>query len=179
MAHKVTYCIGMAGLQQRDFVPCRLIGGWPMGGQTLPKDFREFLKLLNESDVRYLLIGGYAVGYHGYPRATADMDVWVAVAPDNAAKLVDVFRRFGMQSQSLTPALFQDHGKIIRMGVPPMRIEVLTGIDGVEFDQCYAERLTAEIDGQKVALISRKHLRMNKQAAGRHKDLDDLEHLPE
>lgn len=150
-----------------------------MDKQTLPKDFKEFLKLLNEADVRYLLIGGYAVAYHGYPRATADMDVWVAVAPDNAAKLVDVFRRFGMQSQKLTPALFQEHGKIIRMGVPPMRIEVLTGIDGVEFAQCYAERVTAEIDGQRVDMISRKHLRINKHAAGRHKDLDDLEHLLE
>ncbi len=150
-----------------------------MDEQALPGDFREFLKLLNEAEVEYLLIGGYAVGYHGYPRATADMDIWVATSPDNASKLVDVFRRFGMQDAKLAPALFLEHGKIIRMGVPPMRIEVLTDIDGVTFADCYAARITTEIDGQVVHLISREHLRMNKRAAGRHKDLDDLENLPD
>jgi len=150
-----------------------------MDGQALPDDFREFLRLLSEADVQYLLIGGYAVGYHGYPRTTADMDVWVAIAPDNAIKLVAVFHQFGMQDPKVTPALFQKHGKIIRMGLPPMRIEVLTEIDGVDFDECYASRVTAEIDGQTVQIISKEHLRQNKKAAGRHKDLDDLEHLRE
>lgn len=150
-----------------------------MDTQTLPDDFKEFLKLLTEADVEYLLIGGYAVGYHGYPRTTADMDIWVAISPSNADKLVEVFRRFGMHDPSITPSLFQDRGKIIRMGVPPMRIEVLTEIDGVAFENCYANRVIADIDGQTVQLISREHLRMNKQASGRHKDLDDLEHLPE
>lgn len=147
--------------------------------QTLPEDFKEFLKLLNEADVQYLLIGGYAVGYHGYPRATADMDIWVASAPDNAAKLVGVFHRFGMADSQVTPALFQERGKIIRMGVPPMRIEVLTEIDGVDFAECHAARVTADIDGQPVPVISRAHLLRNKRAAGRHKDLDDLENLSE
>ncbi len=146
--------------------------------QTLPGDFKEFLKLLNEGEVKYLLIGGYAVGYHGYPRATADMDIWVAISPGNAGKLVTAFSRFGMTDPSLSPALFQERGKIIRMGVPPMRIEVLTEIDGVTFDECYAERLTVELDGQPVTLISKKHLLKNKRASGRHKDLDDLENLP-
>jgi len=149
-----------------------------MDEQALPSEFKEFLKLLNEAEVEYLLIGGYAVGYHGYPRATADMDIWVAVSPDNASKLVHVFRQFGMADASLTAALFQERGKIIRMGVPPMRIEVLTDIDGVAFGDCYAARITADIDGQLVHLISREHLRANKKASGRHKDLDDLEHLP-
>lgn len=150
-----------------------------MAEQALPDDFKEFLKLLNEAEVRYLLVGGYAVGFHGYPRATADMDVWVAVSPDNAAKLVEVFRRFGMTDPQLSPALFQERGKIIRMGVPPMRIEVLTEIDGVAFDDCHAARVDAEIDGQTVPLISREHLLRNKRAAGRHKDLDDVENLEE
>ncbi len=150
-----------------------------MAEEALPEDFKEFLRLLNESEVQYLLIGGYAVGFHGYPRATADMDVWVAATKENAAKLVKVFQRFGMQDPTLTPALFQEQGKIIRMGVPPMRIEVLTEIDGVDFATCYAERVTTDIDGQSVHLISRKRLRQNKKASGRHKDLDDLEHLPD
>jgi hypothetical protein len=150
-----------------------------MDEQVLPEDFKEFLRFLTEAEVEYLLIGGYAVSYHGYPRTTADMDVWVGISPDNAQKLVDVFRRFGMHDPSITPSLFQERGKIIRMGVPPMRIEVLTEIDGVAFVECYRARVTAVIDGQTVHLISSEHLRINKRASGRHKDLDDLEHLPE
>lgn len=148
-----------------------------MDEHILPADFKEFLRLLNEADFRYLLIGGYAVGYHGYPRATADMDVWVAVSPDNAARLVDVFRRFGMDDPDLQPGIFLQRGKIIRMGIPPMRIEILTEIDGVDFAECYAARVSAEIDGEKVNIISRQHLRRNKLAASRYKDLDDLENL--
>ncbi|MBN1675678.1 MAG: hypothetical protein JXR37_31840 [Kiritimatiellae bacterium] len=149
-----------------------------MAEQVLPDDFREFLKLLNELEVEYLLIGGYAVGYYGYPRATADMDVWVAISTGNAAKLVDAFRRFGVDDPKLTAELFQQRGKIIRMGVPPMRLEVLTDIDGVTFDECYRSREVAMIDGEAVNIIALPHLRKNKRAAGRHKDLDDLEHLP-
>ena len=108
-----------------------------MADQLLPDDFKEFLKLLIEANVSYLLIGGYAVGYHGYPRATADMDIFVAVSRENSSKLVEVFAKFGMKDTNLTPELFQERGKIIRMGVPPMRIEVLTEIDGVSFDDWF------------------------------------------
>jgi len=149
-----------------------------MDEQVLPDDFKEFLKLLRDSDVQYLLIGGYAVGFHGYPRATADMDIWVAVSSENASRLVDVFHRFGVKDAGITADIFQEEGKIIRIGVPPMRIEVLMEIDGVTFDECYPARVTAKIDDQEVYVISRKHLRINKQASGRHKDLDDLENLP-
>jgi predicted nucleotidyltransferase len=149
-----------------------------MAEQILPDDFKEFLKLLNEAGVEYLLIGGYAVGYYGYPRTTADIDVWVAATPDNAAKLVSVFQDFGMRDPKLTPEIFLQHNKIIRMGVPPMRIEVLTEIDGVEFGECFASREVITIDDIRVNLIALKHLRANKKASGRHKDLDDLDHLP-
>jgi len=150
-----------------------------MDEQALPSEFKEFLKLLNEAEVQYLLIGGYAVGYHGYPRATADMDIWVAVSSDNASKLVSVFQQFGMENEGLTTGLFQERDKIFRIGVPPMRIEVFTDIDGVTFGDCYAARITAKIDGQLVHVISREHLRANKMASGRYKDLDDLENLPD
>ena len=149
-----------------------------MAEQALPDDFKEFLKLLNGHNVAYLLIGGYAVGYHGYPRATADMDIWVAISPDNASKLVHVFSLFGMTDPEVSEELFQERGKIIRMGVPPMRIEILTEIDGVSFDECYDARLTVELDGQLINLISLDHLLKNKRASARHKDLDDLEHIP-
>jgi hypothetical protein len=145
---------------------------------TLPPDFKEFLRLLNTHRVNYLLIGGYAVGYHGYPRATNDMDIWIAIHPDNAERMVMVLRAFGFDTPDLSIDLFlQDHS-IVRMGIPPMRIEVLTTISGVQFAACYAERVTAMIDGIDVHLISLPYLKVNKQASGRYKDLDDLEHLP-
>jgi hypothetical protein len=134
--------------------------------------------LLNAHQVDYLLIGGYAVSYHGYPRATVDMDVWIARNPANAKKIVTVLDEFGFQSPELTTELFLKEKRIVRMGVPPLRIEVTTGIDGVEFDECYAERISDSIDGVPVNLINLRHLKINKQASGRPKDLNDLEHLP-
>jgi predicted nucleotidyltransferase len=144
----------------------------------LPNDFKDFLKLLNANRVEYLLIGGYAVGYHGYPRATGDMDIWVAVNPENAAKTVVALKEFGFDVPELSAELFLRQNQIVRMGVPPMRIELTTTISGVNFEECYAARVVAELDGVKVNLIHLRHLKINKKAAGRHKDLNDLENLP-
>jgi len=144
----------------------------------LPPDFKEFLQLLGSRQVEYLLIGGHAVGYHGYPRATADMDVWVAIHPQNAQKLVAVLREFGFDVPELSTDLFLQENQIIRMGVPPMKIKILTTISGASFAECYTERTVDVIDGIKVNIISLKHLKVNKKASGRHKDLNDLEHLP-
>src|SRR4030067_1140253 len=109
---------------------------------NLPHDFREFLKLLAEQHVEYLVIGGYAVAYHGYPRATADIDVWIATDPLNTQKVVTVLREFGFDLAGLSPELFQKPEQIIRMGVPPIRIEIATSISGVEFAECYRTRVT-------------------------------------
>ena len=106
----------------------------------LPQDFRDFLKLFEEEKVDYLLIGGYAVGYYGYPRATADMDVWIAVSAANAEKAARALKQFGMDVPEVTPELFLDKGKVIRVGVPPKRIEIQTEISGAEFDACFARR---------------------------------------
>jgi predicted nucleotidyltransferase len=144
----------------------------------LPYDFKEFLKLLNEKEVRYLLIGGYAVGYHGYPRATNDMDIWIALHPKNAERVVKVLREFGFNLPELEPALFLKENSIIRMGIPPMRLEISTGISGVEFEECYESRIVDTIDGMQVNIIDLQHLKINKKAAGRLKDLADLENLP-
>src|ERR1051325_8094468 len=114
----------------------------------LALDFKEFLKLLNEKGVRYLLlIGEYAVGYHGYPRATNDMDVWIAIHPDNAQKVVNALKDFGFDHPELTPELFLQKNKIIRRGHPPMRLEISTGISGVEFEEFYPSRTVDELDG--------------------------------
>ena len=144
----------------------------------LPPDFKEFLKLLNDHRVEYLLIGGYAVGYHGYPRATNDLDIWIALHPDNAGRVVTVLKEFGFYMPEVTTDLFLQESRIVRMGVPPMRIEILTGISGVEFHECFSRRVLERIGGIDVPLISLTDLKANKKAAGRHKDLDDLEHLP-
>ena len=141
----------------------------------LPSDFREFLKLLNSHDVRYLLIGGYAVNYHGYPRATGDMDIWVDRDPDNAEKVTTVLRQFGFLQAS--PELFTQPGNVVRMGVSPLRIEVLTTISGVQFGDCYPNKVTADLDGIQVTMISAADLKINKRVAGRLKDLADLEEL--
>ena len=148
-----------------------------MENQTLPQDFKEFLRLLNDNEVQYMLIGGYAVGYHGYPRTTADMDIWFAISPENAFRLYDVFLKFGMSDPSLSPDSFLQPRKIFRMGLPPMRIEVMGEIDGVSFDECYLNRVSSEIDGEKVNLLSKSDLLKNKLASGRYKDLDDIENL--
>jgi hypothetical protein len=134
--------------------------------------------LLNVHHVDYLLIGGHAVGYHGYPRATADMDVWTARDPQNAARLVAALKQFGFDLPELSADLFLKENQIIRLGVPPVRIEITTTISGVTFEECYADRVVDLLDGIQVNLIDLKHLKINKQASGRHKDLNDLENLP-
>lgn len=150
-----------------------------MATSLLPSDFKDFLRLLNSKQVEYLLIGGYAVGYFGYSRATADIDIWIAINPTNARRVAEaIFEFFGFQMEGATPDLFLQENKVARMGVPPFRIEVLTSISGVRFAECYAKRVVDVLDGVEVNLISLADLKINKQASGRLKDLNDLEHLP-
>ena len=144
----------------------------------IPPDFSEFLRLLSVHQVRYLLVGGFAVAFHGYPRATLDMDVWIDRAPENAERIVAAFRQFGFDLPDLSADLFLAEGKMIRMGVPPMRIEVATSISGLDFDRCYDARQEVVLDDVPICVISLRDLRRNKLAAGRGKDLLDLENLP-
>jgi len=134
--------------------------------------------LLKDNDVDYLLIGGYAVGYYGYPRATVDMDIWVATDQMNASKIVQVVKEFGFDTPDLSEQLITVQKKIIRMGMPPIRIEILCNIDGVDFQECYAKKIVDSIDGETVNIIDLESLKKNKQASGRSKDLADLENLP-
>src|ERR1044071_118693 len=137
----------------------------------LPPDFKEFLRLLNKNKVEYLLIGGYAVGYYGYVRATADMDVWIASNSDNAFKVLIALQEFGFNLPESTKELFLKPDNVARMGVPPFRIEMLTSISGVGFEECYAERVVDTVDDVEVPIISLRHLKVNKKASGRLKDL--------
>ena len=149
-----------------------------MAEPTLPPDFSEFLRLLNAYSVEYLIVGGYAVGFHGHPRATADIDLWVPMRQTTADQLVLALRAFGFDVPELSPALFLRPDQIIRLGAPPLRIELLTTISGVDFDDCYPRAVTATLYGVEVRMISLADLKANKRAAGRHQDLADLDHLP-
>ena len=145
---------------------------------SLPPDFSEFLKLLNCHHVDYLLVGGFAVGFHGYPRATSDMDIWVSQSPENAGRVVAAIRAFGFDTPNLTEDLFLQRRRIVRMGHPPIRIEVMNEIDGVTFEECRPAAILAYLDGIQVPIISLADLKRNKTASGRPKDLDDLQQLP-
>ena len=150
-----------------------------MENTQLPQDFKDFLKLLNENEVRYLLIGGYAVGYYGYPRATHDMDIWIAVDPLNAERMVEVMLAFGFAEGAVAKEVFLNSDRVVRLGVPPLRLEVMMDISGVSFESCDSRGLLDDIDGVEVKIIHLEDLIANKKASGRFKDLDDVSNLPE
>lgn len=143
----------------------------------LNKDFKEFLKLLNENRVKYLLIGGYAVNIHGYPRFTGDIDFWVSNDSDNAKRLHHSLLQFGFDDPDISPESFQKPNALFRMGVVPFRIEIHTSISGVEFEECYQQHELHDFDGVPVNVIDFNNLIKNKRASGRYKDLDDIENL--
>ncbi|MBI4771558.1 MAG: hypothetical protein HY784_14390 [Chloroflexi bacterium] len=141
------------------------------------QDFREFIQSLNGNQVRYLVVGGYAVAFHGHPRYTKDLDVWVEMTPANAASLVRALAEFGMGSLGLKESDFLVPDQIIQLGYPPRRIDLLTTLPAVEFDDCYAARVQVDVEGTPVNFIDLENLRKNKKAAGRSQDLADLESL--
>ena len=145
---------------------------------ALTSDFSAFLKSLASSRVEYLVVGGYAVAHHGYPRVTGDIDVWIRTTPDNATRVVEALTAFGFGVEELTPELFLAPGSLVRMGLPPNRIEILTAISGVTFDACWERRVTDTWDGVPVSILSLDDLKANKRASGRAKDQADLDELP-
>ena len=145
--------------------------------ETLDRNFADFLKSLNARRVDYLVVGGYAVGYHGFVRATGDLDVFVGLSARNAENLVLAFKDFGFDVPELTPGVFREPGKIIRIGVPPLRLEIMNEISGVKFDGCFSQRVEEMIDGVRVCFIDRENLLLNKRAAGRPKNIADIDVL--
>lgn len=149
-----------------------------MATTRLPREFKEFLKLLNSNEVEYLLVGGYCVNLYGYSRNTGDIDIWIGVSRKNSERVSSALIGYGFAPEHVPPRLFRRKKKIHRIGIPPFRIDILTDVSGVEFDECFAQRESFKIGGVPISVISLKHLKQNKLASGRHKDLDDLEHLP-
>lgn len=143
----------------------------------LSKDFREFVALLKKHEAEYLIVGGYAVGVHGYPRYTGDLDIWLNPIVPNAERVLRAIADFGFGSFNLTVADLTKEGNVIQFGQPPLRIDLLTAIDGVTFDACYANRKEVTFDGLSMNFIGYHDLVTNKKATGRHRDLDDVENM--
>jgi hypothetical protein len=127
--------------------------------------------------VRYLVVGGYAVALHGHPRYTKDIDIWIELTPENADRVVQALEQFGFGSLGLKPADFLEPSQVIQLGYPPRRIDLLTSLKGVDFNDCYQDRTTIVIEGMNIDFINLANLKKNKQATGRHQDLADLENL--
>jgi hypothetical protein len=141
------------------------------------RDFKEFIELLNNHGVEYLLVGGYALGIHGYPRYTGDMDIWVKPEQVNAEKVMAVLEAFGFGELDLSTDDFTKLGNVIQLGYPPLRIDLLTQPDGVDFHKSYSQRLDVEYGNLIVHVISLEDFKKNKAASGRPKDLEDLRSL--
>ena len=141
----------------------------------LHRDLREFVELLNSRGVEYVVVGGHAVAFHGHPRFTGDIDFLIAATPDNAARVLGCLAAFGFADLGLTVDDLLPAGQIVQLGRPPNRIDLLTSISGVEFDEAWRTRVPGTLDGLPVAYLGRDALRANKLASGRAKDLADIE----
>ena len=145
----------------------------------LERDFKELLELLNSHKVEYLLVGAYALAFHGAPRFTGDLDIFVRSSHENAERIMAALSAFGFGSVGLSPEDFEKPNQIIQLGVPPVRVDLITSISGVTWEQAVGGSIASDLDGTTVRFIGKKELVMNKRAAGRKKDLADIEALGE
>ncbi len=143
----------------------------------LNKDFREFIELLNLNKVKYLILGGYAIAFHGHPRYTKDLDVWLELSDENASNVLKALEDFGFGNLEVSKEDFLQKGMVVQLGYPPNRIDLINSPDGVEFDDCYKSKIEIEIDELKISVIDLENLKKNKKASGRLQDLADLEKL--
>jgi predicted nucleotidyltransferase len=140
-------------------------------------DFKEFIQSLNDNQVRYLIVSGYAVAFHGYPRYTKDIDIWVEMSERNAKQMLEALAQFGFGSLELSAEDFNTPDRIIQLGYPPNRIDIITTPNGVDFTVCYDAKVEVKIDGITTNFIDLNNLKLNKKASGRLQDLADLENL--
>ena len=144
---------------------------------VLNQDFREFIQSLNDNKVRYLVIGGYAVAFYGHPRYTKDLDIWLELSEENAARIIKALDQFGFSSLGLTTQDFLEPDTVVRLGYPPNQLDLLIGLEGMNFAACYTARAETEIEGLPITFIDLEGLRKSKRLAGRLQDLADLESL--
>ena len=153
--------------------------GRSWGIAMLNRDFREMLSELLDASAEYLIVGAYALAAHGVPRATGDLDVWIRPSKDNAGRVFAALARFGAPLDHVSLEDFTNPGMVFQIGVAPRRIDILTSIDGVDFDSAWSGRTSVEIDGLRVPVLGREDLIANKRAVGRPKDLADIAMLEE
>jgi len=143
----------------------------------LNKDFKEFIELLNKNRVRYLVVGGYAVALHGYPRYTKDLDIWIELTPENARNILKALDQFGFGSLDIKQDDFLEADQIIQLGYPPNRIDIMTSLKELTFKNCFNSRVKVEIEGVLINFLDIDNLKKYKRASGRLQDLADLENL--
>ena len=146
-----------------------------MAKRQLPEDFQDFLRSLNSNEVRYLLLGGWAVGIYGFPRATKDINFLIAIDDENLIRLRKALYEFGAPTVDMDN--FRELGKVFRIGQSPLQIDIINEASGIDFEECYSRRNVVDVEGVAVSLISKADLIANKKAAGRHQDLADAERL--
>jgi hypothetical protein len=144
---------------------------------ALPKDWRAFIESLNSNGVEYLIVGAVALAYHGFPRYTGDLDILVRNSPENTRRIESALAAFGFASLGLKAQDFAEPYRVVQLGVPPNRVDLLTSITGVSFEEAWAGRIEAELEGLRVTFIGRQTLIQNKKLTGRTKDKADLEAL--
>lgn len=140
-------------------------------------DFSDLLRIFNDHNVKYLVIGGYAVVQYAEPRFTKDLDILISTDIANAEAVYEALREFGAPLTDLTPKDFSEEGFFFQMGIPPVRVDVLMGIPGIHFDECWKRRMEVDFEGLKVIFISKQDLISSKRAAGRPQDLIDADLL--
>jgi len=140
-------------------------------------DFEEFFRLLNVHKVKYLVVGGYAFAVHAFPRFTNDLDIWIETDVKNAEKILQVLHDFGFKELEVTIEDLTNPDRIIQLGYPPLRIDLLTDIDGVDFSTAWGNKDSSSYGKQKINIINRELFIRNKLASGRKKDKEDLEKL--
>lgn len=145
----------------------------------LNPDYQDMLSAFAEENVKYLLVGAYALAAHGYVRATGDMDLWVESSPDNTARIMAALRRFGAPLHQIEEQDFETPDTVFQIGVAPRRIDILTTIDAVDFETAWEARTVVEVSGSSVPVISRQHLLRNKRSTGRPQDQADAMWLEE
>ena len=143
----------------------------------LNKDFKGFIELLNENNVKYLIVGGYAVAFHGHPRYTNDLDIWIELSSDNAKNILSALDNFGFGPLGLKTDDFLTEDQIIQLGYPPNRIDLITTLKGVDFTDCYESKVQMQIQDTLINFIDIENLKKNKRATGRLQDLADVENL--
>ncbi|MBL7007024.1 MAG: nucleotidyltransferase [Spirochaetia bacterium] len=144
---------------------------------NIPKDFLEFIELLNKHNVRYLIVGGYAVAYHGHPRSTGDIDILLECSQDNAGTVKECLNEFGFGELDISISELSTPDQVIQLGYPPLRIDLLTSIDGLVFEQAWKHKVCEDIQNLTINFISRKDLLTNKRATARARDIADIEEL--